>query len=342
MSQANGSGGDAEGLIIIFVLLLLLVYFYKYAVFFFWIPTKIAELWIWSLFHPHYVSHLRQYVDTVTLKTLNWRDAEYVNGQVLSIWGKGWIKPIAFLQTGLAMLLTGLLWRKVRQHGMRPVKDVRELANLQQAQFPWGHYWLNQPRERETVRRPHEVFADLQVRAVLPILKKQLGRKNIAFDQLDPRLQALYRAFYLQEQGRIEEAQATLKLLAIGTTPSPAAGAEENWDRRMRKFHFERTCFIDALFSARANNLLPPSWFNWLKIENRALWMALNTTPPYREVVKPFRAASEALGPLAWWVAVKSYPTGEHLDAELEAAFQPVLGTLQEAVSEVDYEKGNA
>ncbi|MBU2838710.1 hypothetical protein HF670_03855 [Acidithiobacillus thiooxidans] len=114
-SQGNG-GDDASGVITMVILAGLLVYFYKYAIFFIWIPTKIVELWIWSQFHPHYTQNLRHFVDTVTVLNLHWRDAEYINGQVLSIGGKGWMKPVAFLQTACRFCWPG--WSGTRSGNM--------------------------------------------------------------------------------------------------------------------------------------------------------------------------------------------------------------------------------
>lgn len=340
MSRNGGGGGgdDATGTIIVIFILGVLLYFYKYVIFFFWIPTKIAELWIWSRFHPHYTVHLRHFVDTVTIGKLRWSEAEYVNGQVLSIWGHGWVKPIAFLQTGLALLMAGLVWRKVRQHGMRPVSSVTELVSLQRQQFPWGWFWLQKPRERRTMLRPHEVFGKPLTKDVLPILVKQLGRRNLDFDELPERLQALYAAFVLQIQGKIDEAQAQLRTLALGGTVTKTAlqQAEKDWKERMRTFHFERSCFVDALFHARSQNLLPPSWFNWLKIEDRGLWMALSSTPPYRQTIKPMRCAAEAVGPLSWWIYVQYRPLELPVDEEVKLAFGS-LSTLEEALNEVNY-----
>jgi hypothetical protein len=369
MSNQSGSGGDdATGIIVVVIILGLMLYFYKYVLFFFWIPTKIAELWIWSQFHPHYTVNLRHFVDTVTIKTLRWKEAEYVNGQVLSIWvapgrglhpgtGHGWMKPVAFLQTGLALLMAGLVWRKVRQHGLRPVSSVTQLVSLQRQQFPWGWFWLKTPQTRQTMLRPHEVFGKQPEFAhTFPILLKQLGRRHLAFDELPDKLQALYAAFVMQNQGQIDEAQAQLRALALGTPPArgshPAMGAatklgnrdqaEKDWNARNARFHFERTCFADALFHARSQNLLPPSWFNWLKIEDRALWMTMNSTPPYRKVIKPLRCAAEAVGPLSWWIYVQYRPLeGLHpgrgtVDDELKLAFGSI-STLDEALKEVDY-----
>jgi hypothetical protein len=345
MSNQRGSGGDdATGVIVIVIVLGLIVYFYQYVVFFFWIPTKFAELWIWSQFHPHYTVHLRHFVDTVTIKTLHWKSAEYVNGQVLSIGaapgrGHGWMKPIAFLQTGLALLMAGLVWRRVRQHGLRPVSSVTELVSLQRQQFPWGWFWLKKPQARETMKRPHEIFGKQPKFAqYYPTLVKQLGRRNLAFDELPDKMQALYAAFVLQNQGKIDEAQAQLRTLALGTNPKLVNQdqAEQDWKERMRKFHFERSCFVDALFHARSKNLLPPSWFNWLKIVDRALWMTLNSTPPFRKVIKPLRCAAEAVGPLSWWIYVQYRPLESDVDDELKLAFGSIT-TLEETLKEVDY-----
>lgn len=337
-SQGNG-GDDAAGVITIVILAGLLVYFYKYAIFFFWIPTKIVELWIWSQFHPHYTQNLRHFVDTVTVLNLHWRDAEYINGQILSIGGKGWMKPVAFLQTGLSLLLARLVWYKVRQHGMKRVANVSELVALQKQQFPWGWYWLQKPRNRDTMRRPHEVFgSNPAFGKTFEVLKKQCGRRHIDFHDLPSRLQALYGAFVLQNQGKIEEAQALLRALALGKAQtSVPASAEKDWETRQKKFHFERSIFADALFHARAQNLLPSSWFTWLKIEDRALWMTLNSTPPYRKVIKPFRVAAEAMGPLSWWVYTQYRRVDpDRLDTTLETAFGSIT-TLEETLKEVDY-----
>ncbi|MCL4525186.1 MAG: hypothetical protein M1492_01580 [Gammaproteobacteria bacterium] len=343
MSTQNGGGDDATGIIVVVIVLGLMLYFYQYVVFFFWIPTKIAELWLWSRFHPHYTAHLRHFVDTVTIPKLHWLDAEYLNGQVLSIGGHGWMKPIAFLQSGLALLLAFLVWRKVRQHGMKPVSGVADLVSLQRAQFPWGWFWLKRPQERETMKRPHEVFGKQpDFSHTFPILQKQLGRRNIGFDDLPPKAQALYAAFVRQVQGQIDEAQQQLRILALGaaqgTIPVPdnREQAEKDWKERMRRFHFERTCFADALFHARSRNLLPPSWFNWLKIEDRALWMVLDSVPPWRNVIKPFRCAAEAMGPLSWWIHVQYRPLESSIEDELKLAFGSI-NTLDEALKEVDY-----
>ncbi|MHB1266028.1 MAG: secretion/conjugation apparatus DotM-related subunit [Acidithiobacillus ferriphilus] len=345
MSAQNGSGGeDATGIIIVIVILGLMLYFYQYVIFFFWIPTKMAELWIWSQFHPHYTVNLRHFVDTVTLKTLHWKEAEYVNGQVLSIGaapgtGHGWIKPVAFLQTGLALLMAGLVWLKVRQHGMHPVSSVTQLVSLQRQQFPWGWFWLKKPQTRQTMLRPHEVFGKQPEFAhTFPILLKQLGRRHLAFDELPDKLQALYAAFVMQNNGQIDEAQAQLRALALGSIPKliNPNQAEKDWNTRNARFHFERTCFADALFHARSQNLLPPSWFNWLKIEDRALWMTLNSVPPYRKVIKPLRCAAEAVGPLSWWIYVQYRPLESNVDDELKLAFGSI-STLEEALKEVDY-----
>lgn len=340
MSRNGGGGGDdATGIIIIILILGLMAYFYQYVIFFFWIPTKIAELWIWSQIHPNYTVNLRHFVDTVTIKNLHWRSASYVNGQVLSIWGHGWMKPIAFAQTALALLMAVLVWRKVRQHGLRPVRSVIELVSLQKQQFPWGWFWLKKPQQRETIKRPHEVFGKKpEFTKYFPILVKQLGKRNIAFDSLPAKLQALYAAFVLQNQGKIDQAQAQLRLLALGTVPKieNRSQAEKDWQERMSTFRFERACFVDALFHARSQNLLPPSWFNWLKIEDRPLWMALNSTPPYRKVIKPTRCAAEAVGPLSWWIYVQYRPLENDVDEELKLAFGSIT-TLEEALKEVDY-----
>jgi hypothetical protein len=335
----SGSGDDAAGTIVIVLIMGLLIYFYKYVVFFVWIPTKIVELWFWSLFHPNYTVNLRNFVDSITVWKLHWQSASYVNGQVLSIWGHGWMKPIAFLQTALALIMAGLVWRKVRQHGMKPVSSVVDLVSLQKQQFPWGWFWLHEPRNRETMKRPHEVFGKQpEFAQYYPILVKQLGRRNLAFDEIPNKLQALYAAFVLQNQGKIDEAQAQLRLLALGTVPKIEnwSQVEKDWKERMATFRFERACFVDALFHARSQNLLPPSWFNWLKIEDRPLWMALNSTPPYRKVIKPTRCAAEAVGPLSWWIYVQYRPLENSLDDELQLAFGSI-STLDEAMKEVDY-----
>ncbi|MDD2748717.1 MAG: hypothetical protein PHX24_01400 [Acidithiobacillus sp.] len=336
-SQGNG-GDDAAGIIFIIILAGLMLFFYKYVIFFFWIPTKIVELWVWSKFHPHYTQNLQHFVDTVTVMKMHWRDAIYVNGQFISIAGHGWMKPVAFIQTGLSLLLAALLWHKVRQHGLKPIGSITELVTLQKKQFPWGFYWLQKPRHRDTMRRPHEVFGRAPVfENTLKILKEQCGRRHIDFDHLSPRLQALYGAFALQNQGKIEEAQAMLRSLAQGTTPAAPASAEKDWNTRQDKIHFERSIFVDALFHARAYNLLPSSWFNWLKIEDRALWMALSSTPPYRKVIKPFRVASEAVGPLSWWVYTQYRQiNADRLDTTLETALGSI-NTLEATLKEVDY-----
>lgn len=338
MSSQSGNGGDdATSVILILVIMGLLVYFYKYVIFFFWIPTKMVELWIWSRFHPNYTVNLRHFVDTVTIPKLHWKQANYVNGQVLSIWGKGWVKPIAFLQTGLALLMAGLVWSKVRQHGMRPVSSITELVSLQRQRFPWGWFWLKNPQFRETMMRPHEVFGKQpEFRQYLPVLIKQLGRRGVSFDELPDKLQALYAAFVLQCQGG--DAIPMLRALALGSVPKieNRDQAEKDWSTRMARFYFERVCFADALFHARSQGLLPSSWFNWLKVEDRTLWMTLNSVPPYRDVIKPMRCAAEAVGPLSWWIYVQYRPLESGVDTELELAFGN-LSTLEQAIKEVDY-----
>lgn len=338
MSGNNQSGGDdIAGLIIILIVAGALLYFYKYVVFFVWIPTKIVELWIWSFFHPNYVANLQHFVDTVTVKTLHWRSAEYVNGQFLSIWGKGWVKPVAFLQTALALLMAGLVWHKVRQHGLRPVSSVTELVSLQRKQFPWGWFWLQKPHNRQTALRPHEVFGrQPEFSKSFPILKKQLGRKHLDFEDMSPKLQALYTAFALQNNGKIDDAQDLLRALALGSVPKNTNLAKKDWEQRQARFHFERPSFADALFHARKQNMLPSAWFNWLKIEDRALWMTLSSTPPYRDIIKPFRTAAEAMGPLTWWVYVQYRPLESSVDEELQIAFGSI-STMEEALNEVDY-----
>lgn len=345
MSQGNGGGGgeDATGIIIVVIIAGLLLYFYKYAIFFVWIPTKIAELWIWSQFHPNYTVHLRHFVDTVTIMKLHWRDAMYVNGQILSIAGHGWFKPIALLQTFLAVLMAGLVWFKVRQGGMKPIASVKQLVSVQKAQFPWGQFWLEKPRSRKTIMRPHEIFGKKpDIKKNFDILYKQLGKQDRSFYDLPEKLQGLYAAFALQNNGDIEAAQDQLKALALGkgltnASKEKIAIAEKDWKTRNGLFRFERCVFADALFHARSQNLLPSSWFNWLKIEQRALWMTLNSTPPYRQVIKPVRVAAEAVGPLSWWIYVQyRSPLENDLQEELKLAFGGIT-TLDEALKEVDY-----
>lgn len=337
MSRQSGGSEGPEVIIIFLVAGLLALYFSKYILFFFWIPTKIVELWAWSFFQPSYTTNLVHFVDSVTVKKLHWNQANYINGQVLSIAGHGWMKPIAFLQTGLDLLLLFLLFRKVRGMSMRPVKNVQELVTLQKQQFPWGSFWLNKPRERTTAMRPHEVFGkNPDFQNTFQVLSRQLGRRNLDFGSLDKKEQALYGALVLQISGKIDDAQAALRALALGNLPEIPQNAAEDWRERMQRFHFERTCFVDALFHARAQNLLPPSWFNWLKIENRGLWMALTSTPPYRQVIKPFRAASEAVGPLSWWIYAQNRTIEENIDHELQMAFGGI-NTLDETLKEVDY-----
>ena len=334
----DNSSGDATEILLLVIAAALAFYFSKYLVFAVWILFKIAEFWIWSRFQPAYTAHLQAFVDTVTIRALHWNQAEFVNGQVLSIAGHGWFKPVALAQTALAVLLAFLIGRRVLAHSMRPVPDIPTLVRLQKQQFPWGYFWLKKPRTRDTMRRPGEIFHGDFEKDYLPVLKKQLGRKNASFASLDAAHQNLYAAFVLQIQGKIDPAQAVLRGLAREENPgagdTPLKLARNDWDQRMKRFHYERACFIDALFTARSQNLLPSAWFNWLKIQDRPLWMALNSTPPWREVIKPFRAAAEAVAPLAWWINVlyRDFST----DDDLEIALGSV--NFEEALHEINYQ----
>lgn len=341
MSQGNGGGDDAAGVIFMVLVFGALIFFYRYVIFFFWIPTKMLEMYVWSLFHPHYVVNLQKFVNHITIPKLTFKEANYVNIQFLNIGAHGWFKPVALIQSALSIILAVLVWFKVRQHGMRPISSISELVSVQKAQFPWGWFWLKTPQTRTTAKRPHEVFGKTPVfNEYFPVLKKQLGRRDISFSQLPNKSQALYTAFVMQVNGDVDGAQAVLKALALGNIPKKMSTdkAEKDWRERNARFHFERSCFADVLFQARSQNLLPSSWFNWLKIEDRGLWMTLNSTPPYRQTIKPFRSAAEAVGPLSWWIYVQYRPlnSNDNLDDILEIAFSSI-NTIQETLKEVNY-----
>lgn len=153
-----------------------------------------------------------------------------------------------------------------------PPADVEKLQGAVQLE---DGRWIDAPRARSAFA--HQLGKPWQgVDALLPYERAlfaafaaQLGNdQKLALKIIDELALAAPEAFTKRRVDLLDAASAAGALAMHGTNPG--------LQKLVNAHYYQRTVLMEVLAGCRANGVLAPGWFRWLKMANRTTWYALN------------------------------------------------------------------